>query len=120
MPLSSWRFFLPRQKNYDCGDKSHYYQALPSFCDYLLISQDEIKVKHHVRQPDDTWEKREYTSLSDEIRLPSIDCRLRLDVVYERVRFDEAPDRGIAWSSCINSTARTMPDGTGFRTYKRP
>jgi Uma2 family endonuclease len=75
----------PSTKNYDRGEKFLFYRALPSFREYLLLSQDKIRAEHHVRQPDGAWLMREYSSLSDEIDLASIGCRLRLQDVYERV-----------------------------------
>ena len=75
----------PSTKNYDRGEKFLFYRALPSFREYLLLSQDKIRAEHHVRQPDGAWLMREYSSFADEIDLPSIGCRLRLQDVYERV-----------------------------------
>ena len=75
----------PSTKNYDRGEKFVFYRALPSFREYLLLEQSEIRAEHHVRQPDGAWLMREYLSLSDEIDLTSIACRLRLQDVYERV-----------------------------------
>lgn len=77
----------PATMNYDRGEKFRFYRALPSFCEYLLFAQDEIRAEHHVRQSDSSWLMREYSAPSDEIHLASIDCRLRLDAVYERVEF---------------------------------
>jgi len=75
----------PSTKNYDRGEKFRFYRALPSFREYLLLAQSEVRAEHHVRQADGAWLMREYTSLSDEINLPSIGCSLRLQDVYERV-----------------------------------
>jgi Uma2 family endonuclease len=75
----------PSTKNYDRGEKFLFYRSLPSFREHLLLSQDKVHAEHHVRQPDGAWLMREYSSLSDEIDLPSIACRLRLQDVYERV-----------------------------------
>jgi Uma2 family endonuclease len=75
----------PSTKNYDRGEKFLFYRALPSFREYLLLSQDRIRAEHHVRQEDGSWVMREYFALSDKIELPSIGCRLRLQDVYERV-----------------------------------
>jgi Uma2 family endonuclease len=75
----------PSTMKYDRVEKFRYYRALPSFREYLLLAQNEIHAEHHVRQPDGAWLMREYSSLSDEIELPSIGCRLRLQDVYERV-----------------------------------
>ncbi len=42
----------PSTKNYDRGEKFKCYRGLPSFREYLLIAQDEVRAEHHVRQPD--------------------------------------------------------------------
>jgi Uma2 family endonuclease len=78
----------PSTKNYDRGEKFLFYRALPSFREYLLFSQDEVRAEQHIRQADGSWLMREYTSITDEIELASIGCSLRLDVVYERVEFE--------------------------------
>lgn len=75
----------PSTKNYDRGEKFIFYRALPSFREYLLLSQDKVRAEHHVRQSDGAWLMREYSSLSGEITLPSIGCHVRLQDVYERV-----------------------------------
>ena len=77
----------PSTRNYDRGEKFLFYRALDSLTDYLLIAQDRIFAEHHVRQPDGAWLMREYHSASDEIVLQSLDCRLPLGAVYERVEF---------------------------------
>ncbi len=82
----------PSTKNYDRSEKFDYYRALPSFREYLLLSQDQIGAEHHVRQPDGSWLMREYSTPSDEIRITSIGCSLRLEAVYERVQFENPPD----------------------------
>lgn len=77
-------------KNDERRKKFFFYRSLPSFREYLLIAQDRVLVDHHIRQSDGSWLMREYTSLSDEIGLTSIACRLRLDAVYARVEFEPA------------------------------
>jgi Uma2 family endonuclease len=78
----------PSTKNYDRGEKFRFYRALPSFCEYLLLAQDEIHAEHFTRQPDGSWLMREYSALTDEIDLKSIGCSLPLESVYERVEFE--------------------------------
>lgn len=80
----------PSTKNYDRGEKFLFYRALPSFSEYLLLAQDEVRAEHHVRQADGSWLLRDYSAASDEIELKSISCRLRLADVYERVEFETA------------------------------
>jgi len=76
-------------QNYDRGEKFRFYRGLPSFAEYLLLAQTEIRAEHHVRQPDGSWLFREFTSPEDEIRLESIGCRLRLGSLYAKVKFDQ-------------------------------
>jgi len=77
-------------KNYDRGEKFRFYRSLPSFSEYLILAQDEVRAEHWIRQSDGTWQLREFVSLSDEIELTSIGCRLRLDAAYARVEFERA------------------------------
>lgn len=40
---------------YDRGDKFDLYRSIPSFTDYLLISQKSMRVEHFQRQVDGRW-----------------------------------------------------------------
>ena len=74
-------------KNYDRGEKFRYYRSLPSFVEYLLLAQDEMRAERHVRQPDGTWVMREFLAAADKIELLSIGCAVILGELYERVVF---------------------------------
>jgi Uma2 family endonuclease len=78
----------PSTKSYDRGEKFVFYRSLPSFSEYLLLSQDKIFAEHYRRQPDGAWLLREFNSSTDEIELTSIGCRLVLGSLYERVEFE--------------------------------
>jgi Uma2 family endonuclease len=78
----------PTTQDYDRGEKFRFYRSLPSFSEYLLLAQDEIRAEHHVRQPDGSWLFREFSGPSGEIELASIGCRLQLQSLYERVEFE--------------------------------
>jgi Uma2 family endonuclease len=78
----------PSTKNYDRGEKFRYYRSLPSFAEYLLLAQDEVRAEHHIRQLDGSWLFREFTSPAAEIELLTIGCRLGLESLYERVEFE--------------------------------
>jgi Uma2 family endonuclease len=75
-------------KSYDRGEKFVFYRSLPSFSEYLLISQDKIFAEHYRRQLDGAWLLREFDSPTAEIELTSIGCRLLLGSLYERVEFE--------------------------------
>jgi Uma2 family endonuclease len=74
-------------QNYDRGEKFRAYRTLPSFAEYLLLAQDQIRAEHHVRQPDGAWLFREHKGPASRIDLASIGCTLHLGSLYERVRF---------------------------------
>jgi Uma2 family endonuclease len=70
---------------YDRGGKFAHYRKLPSLMEYVLIAQTKPHIEHYVRQPDNRWLLSEADSLSDTLHLPSIDCRLALAEVYDKV-----------------------------------
>jgi Uma2 family endonuclease len=84
-------------KNYDQGEKFRYYRSIPSFAEYLLVAQDEIRAEHYARQKDNSWIMREFSSPDVEpeveIELASIGCRLILGSLYERVEFNPQPSQ---------------------------
>jgi Uma2 family endonuclease len=75
---------------YDRGIKFTHYRNLASLNHYLLVSQNECRVEHYLRQPDNRWLLSEYRDPSDRIPLADLDCHLTLDRMYERVAFSPA------------------------------
>ena len=76
----------PSTAAYDRGEKFRRYQYLDSLCEYILISQDRIRVEHYLRQ-EDGWDLTEFRSLSDVCQLVSIGCELSLQAIYAKVNF---------------------------------
>lgn len=75
---------------------------LPSPLEYVLITQTKPHIEHYVRQPDNQWLLAEVESLPDTIHLPSIDCRLALAEVYDKVDIVRRISAfGIALRQCI-------------------
>ena len=77
----------PSTTNYDRGEKFLFYQSLPSFREYLLLAQRSVRAEHHALQLDGSWLTRSFAAPDDEIELKSIDCRLQLGSLYDRVVF---------------------------------
>ncbi|MFN8476079.1 MAG: Uma2 family endonuclease [Anaerolineae bacterium] len=77
----------PSTENYDFGRKFTLYRAIDSLQEYLLVAQDRCHVAHYVRQSDSTWLLSETRSQDDTVPLPSIDCRLAVRDMYQRVAF---------------------------------
>jgi Uma2 family endonuclease len=76
---------------FDRGRKSMKYRRIESLREYLLVSQEEPHTERYVRLADE-WRLREYDGLDKEIELLSVNCRLRLSDIYDKVRFNERAD----------------------------
>ena len=74
---------------YDRGEKFQHYRTIPTFTDYLLVSQHEARAELYTRRGDH-WEYREVTSLDAALTLPSVEVTLVLSDVYALVDWDEA------------------------------
>ena len=74
----------PSTEGYDRGEKFDHYQQIVSLKDYILISQDEVRVEHYCRQ-EFKWRQSEFQGLEDVLSLLSIGCELRLSDIYRRV-----------------------------------
>jgi Uma2 family endonuclease len=79
-------------KNFDRGEKFERYRSIPSFREYLLVAQDKIHVELFVKQENGMWLLSETNSLSDDIELSSIGCRISLSEIYFKVPLSERRD----------------------------
>lgn len=77
--------------DYDRGRKFEYYRTLPSLREYLTVAQDRPHIEHWTRQQEDSGNLVEFNSLSQTIRLASIDCVLPLREIYDKVDWVTAP-----------------------------
>ena len=71
---------------YDRGGKFRHYQTIPSFTDYLLVSQHEARVELFSRR-EDHWEYRDIAGLSSTVTLPSVETTLALSDVYALIEW---------------------------------
>lgn len=78
----------PSTAAYDRGEKFAAYQKLDSLCEYVLVSQDSVRVEHYLRQ-EQGWDLTEFHSLSDVFRLVSIGCELSLQAIYAKVQLSQ-------------------------------
>ena len=75
----------PSAAAYDRGKKFDLYQAIPTFQEYVLIWQDEVRVQTHVRQRMSQWLSSEFTDSTSVVPLTSLDLKLPIDELYEGV-----------------------------------
>ena len=71
----------------DREDKFAAYQTIPTFREYLPVSQDKPHVLHYTRQSDGRWLREDVTDLNSALSLAAINCTLPLRDVYEEVKF---------------------------------
>jgi Uma2 family endonuclease len=72
---------------YDRGEKFERYKTIETLTDYVLVSQDRPRLEHFSRQPDGTWSLTEMSGLESSLDLSSVNCRLPLAEVYDRIEF---------------------------------
>ena len=75
---------------YDRSEKFERYKLIETLRDYVLVSQDRPRLEHFSRQPDDTWSHAELDGPDAALLLDSINCRVRLADIYDRIDFNTA------------------------------
>ncbi|MEO7714722.1 MAG: Uma2 family endonuclease [Capsulimonas sp.] len=86
-PTVIFEVLSPSTESYDRGEKFAHYQRLPSLTDYVLISQDKMRIEHYLRQDENHWLLSVITEPHGELALESIDCTLTLAAIYENIDF---------------------------------
>lgn len=74
-------------ESYDRGEKFAHYRQLESLQEYILISQDQVRVEHYLRQ-DEQWLLSEFRALADVLPLVSIGAELSLNQIYRFVELE--------------------------------
>jgi Uma2 family endonuclease len=76
----------PATEKFDRGEKFDRYDAWnPTLTDYLLVSQEQARIEHYVRQEDGTWTRAVSRGLRSKVVIKSIRCTLKLKDVYDRI-----------------------------------
>jgi len=77
----------PTTERYDRGKKFLRYQQNTSLTDYVLVAQDYPSIEHYARQGEGSWDYSITTELTGSVALTSLECRLPLAEVYDRIEF---------------------------------
>ena len=83
-PIIVVEVLSPSTEAYDKGEKFAHYQELTSLREYILVSQNRIRIEHH-RLVKTQWVQTEFYRQEDVMPLASIGCELRLQDIYRRV-----------------------------------
>ena len=79
----------PSTERYDRGMKFQHYRTIDTLQDYILIAQDEQRIEHYSRQESGLWLLREVVGSDATLDIPSIQCVLLLEDVYEKVELPQ-------------------------------
>ena len=83
-PILVIEVLSPSTEVYDKGEKFRHYQELASLQEYILVSQDRIRVEYY-RLAKTQWVQTELHAIEDVLNLASIGCELPLQDIYRRV-----------------------------------
>jgi Uma2 family endonuclease len=78
----------PSTERYDRGAKFQHYRTIASLKDYILVSQDQARIEHYIRQADDTWTLRDCTGLKAEVKIDSLGVSLPLSAIYDGIELE--------------------------------
>src|SRR5881398_892468 len=82
-PTVIFEVLSPSTEKYDRGEKFRRYRTeIGSLQDYVLVSQDQLRVEHHHREADGTWSQTEVIGRDGVVVLKSIECSVPLSEIH--------------------------------------
>ena len=87
-PIVVIEVLSPSTEAFDRGEKFAHYRQLPSLQESVLVAQDKILVEHYHRQ-EKRWILTDFQTRDEVLLLPSVQCELPLQDIYERVTFPD-------------------------------
>jgi Uma2 family endonuclease len=89
-PLLIVEVLSPSTEAYDRGEKFRKYRSIPSFCEYLLVSQSEPYIEQYYnadRQSSDRWQWQVCEGLEGAIVPHSLNVEIPMAEIYRRINF---------------------------------
>lgn len=75
---------------FDRNNKFQRYRMFnPTLTDYVLVSQDKPMFEHFIRQADESWKLFIHIGLQETLNVESIECKLKLNDIYDRIEFSQ-------------------------------
>ncbi len=92
-PMAIFEVLSPSTRNNDETTKMLAYTRLSSLREYVLVDSQKVFVKHYSRaSANQVWSVLLLSTMADEIYLKSVDARLGVADLYERVEFPTSTD----------------------------
>lgn len=88
-PLLIVEVLSPGTEEFDRGTKFEEYKSIPSFQEYVLISQKQPYVTAYFRKSATLWQIETVTDAEATVDFRSGGCALALKDMYEDVNFDQ-------------------------------
>lgn len=89
-PLLIIEVLSPSTEGYDRGDKFRKYRSLPSFCEYVLVSQAEAYIEQYYKQEEENnhlWQLKANDHIDQSVFLHSLNIELPMKEIYRRIKF---------------------------------
>lgn len=77
----------PSTESYDRGEKFAHYRRLASLQEYILVSQERIRVERFVRQENGAWLMTEFSLPTEALPLESLGVSIPLTEIYDKIQF---------------------------------
>lgn len=87
-PIVIVEVLSPSTEAYDRGAKFKHYRTIPSFREYVLVSQHEARVEHYSRQQDAAhWLLTTIDDPQGVVAFPALNCTIPMAEIYAKVEF---------------------------------
>ena len=83
----------PSTENVDRSEKLLAYKQIKSLKEYVLVSQDSVRIDIYRRMRGERWQLEILTDTKDELHLESINLKLSLAIIYRRVKLPKISPR---------------------------
>lgn len=82
-PIVLIEILSPSTKDYDRGGKFKLYRDIPTLKEFILIDSESINVEAFRINANTHWELEEYKTISETLRIPSVEIAIPLSEIYE-------------------------------------
>jgi Uma2 family endonuclease len=93
-PIVIFEVLSPTTEAYDRGKKFAHYETLSSLKEYVLLSQDQVRIEHFARRPQaGQWLRTVVNDANGTLELPALGISLSLAQLYAKVTFEAPANR---------------------------
>ena len=83
----------PSTENIDRSEKLLAYKQIKSLKEYVLVSQDSVRIDIYRRKRGERWQLEILTDTKEELHLESINLKLSVALIYRRVKLPKISPR---------------------------